>query len=135
MTRAREVIRYASGTTGVNFEKWLTWGAIGALAYILYKALNVAGAAKEALASAGSAIGTGLYDVLHPNEIGETFFYTVTFPDATRRSIPSKVVSAQGIFRNDDSVYDKYSRYKGDGKVYRIMVLKSDRTKRIAVPA
>jgi hypothetical protein len=31
-------VRYASGTTGVNFEKWLTWAALAGGAFIAYKA-------------------------------------------------------------------------------------------------
>lgn len=33
-------VRYASRTTGVNFEKWLTWGALAGGAYLAYKVVS-----------------------------------------------------------------------------------------------
>lgn len=35
--KALGAVRYASGATGVNFEKWLTWGVILGGAYVAYK--------------------------------------------------------------------------------------------------
>lgn len=49
MKRALSAVRYASSTTGVNFEKWLTWAAIGALGYLGYKAYKGANAAVDAV--------------------------------------------------------------------------------------
>ncbi len=51
MNKALSAVRYASGTTGVNFEKWLTWAAIGGVAYLAYKTVSAAGAARDAVAS------------------------------------------------------------------------------------
>lgn len=56
MTRALSTIRYASGATGVNFEKWLTWAAIAGGVYVAYKAYrgvaDVANKASETVADA-----------------------------------------------------------------------------------
>ncbi len=49
MNRALTTVRYASGATGVNFEKWLTWAAIGGLAYLGYKAFKGAEGAVDAV--------------------------------------------------------------------------------------
>lgn len=48
-------IRYASGTTGVNFEKWLTWGAIAGGAWLAYKVYS-------GLAKAGDAASKSIAD-------------------------------------------------------------------------
>ena len=117
MSRAGKVIRYASGATGVDFEKWLTWGAIGAGLYLAWKTYSGLSAAADVLANTGSAIGSGLYDFFHPDAVGETLFYTVNFPDGSRHSVPSSVVAGDGWFRNAHLT----PNYAGDGRTYRIV--------------
>lgn len=56
MNRALSAVRYASGTTGVNFEKWLTWAAIGGVAYFAY---SIYRGATEARDKAAEAIANG----------------------------------------------------------------------------
>ena len=50
MNRALSTVRYASETTGVNFEKWLTWAAIAGVAYVGFKVYKGATAARDAVA-------------------------------------------------------------------------------------
>jgi len=50
MSKALSAVRYASSTTGVNFEKWLTWAAIGGVAYVVYKVVHGANEAGDAVA-------------------------------------------------------------------------------------
>lgn len=61
--KALRAIRYASGTTGVNFEKWLTWGAIAAGVYLGYKvysgAKSVTDAASKSIADAYVRVTSG----------------------------------------------------------------------------
>lgn len=95
---AGSAVRYASKTTGVNFEKILTWVAIGGIGYLVYQIYSAGSAAKAALNSVGSAIGTGLYDYFHPNETGEMLYYTVEFPDGQRHAVGSKTVDTSGRF-------------------------------------
>lgn len=45
-----------------------------------------------------TAIGSGLFDLFHPDPVGETTFYMVTFPDGQRHSVPSRTVSTKGVF-------------------------------------
>lgn len=71
--------------------------AVAAGAYLLYKAVNVAADIPEALSNAGSAVGNSVYDFFHPNEMGETLFYTVNFSNG-RHAIPSSTVDAAGLF-------------------------------------
>jgi hypothetical protein len=130
MSRALKTVRYASRTTGVNFEKILTWGAIGAGLYLAFKVLGLVNSSKDALAAAGGAIGSGLYDLFHRDPLGETTFYVVTFPDGANHSIPSRSIDNAGLFKNSGNGVN----YFGDGKTYRIMIRKSD-GRRVAVLA
>lgn len=90
--------------------------ALGFGAYALYTTLN---AARKGLTTVGDAIGSGLYDFFHPNEMGETKFFLVTFPDGQRHSIPASYIDASGIFVNKPDPNNP--TYKGDGKTYRIV--------------
>lgn len=122
MSKAVAAVRYASRTTGVNFEKILTWAAIAGVAYVAYKAVTLTAAVSDALASVGSAVGSGLYDFFHRDQVGETLFYTVRFPDGVKHSIPSRSVDNAGLFKNTGNG----TNYTGDGKLYRIVRQKSD---------
>lgn len=52
----KNAIRYASQTTGVNFEKALTWGAIGAGLWLAHKVYSFyADAADKATSAAANA--------------------------------------------------------------------------------
>lgn len=117
-SRAGSAVRYASRTTGVDFEKILTWVAIGGVAYIVYKTLSIGSSIKSGLNEAGSAIGLTLYDWIHGENagIGETTFYSVYFPDGKFHAVPSLSVDSMGVFKNNINT----PNYKGDGKVYRI---------------
>jgi hypothetical protein len=116
--KAVRTVRYASRQTGVDFEKWLTWGAVGVVGYLALQAIGLVksgvdavSAAKGALNTAGGAIGRTVYDWFHPNQIGESVFYIVRFPDGFFHSVPSLSVDGQGVFK-----------HKIDGKAYRIAV-------------
>jgi hypothetical protein len=116
-------VRYASRTTGVNFEKLLTWGAIGGVAYLLYGIYSAGSGAKKALNSLGSALGTGLYEIFHPNAVGEMLFYTVEFPDGQRHAVGSRDV-------------DRSGRFTREGRRYQLVVEKGIKTgvNKFAVP-
>lgn len=77
------------------------YAGIGFALYYFLPKLIAQGAQQglKALNSVGSALGTGLYDLIHPNELGETTFYMVNFPNGSRHSIPSSQVNAKGQFR------------------------------------
>lgn len=128
MSRARKVasaaggaVRYASRTTGVNFEKYLTWAAIGGIGYLVLKTIGLFKSASDVLTSAGSAAGGAVYEWLHPNAVGETIFYTARFPDGSFHTVPSLSVASDGTFTNKGSP----PLYVGDGKVYRLAVSKT----------
>jgi hypothetical protein len=53
--KALRAVRYASGTTGVNFEKWLTWGVLAGGAWLAYKVYS-------GLAKAGDAASKTVAD-------------------------------------------------------------------------
>lgn len=117
--KALGAVRYASRTTGVDFEKILTWAAIGGVAFVALKIWNTASAAKQALTEVGSKIGTGLYDWIHGENagVGEMTFYAVRFPDGNFHAVPAgKVNPLTGEFVNKDLA----PSYPGDGKKYRI---------------
>jgi len=128
MGRAYKAVRYASSTTGVNFEKILTWGAIGAGLYLALQVVGLIKGAGSVLTDTGSAIGSGLYDLFHRDPLGETTFYVVTFPDGVNHSIPSRAIDNSGLFKNTGNGVN----YAGDGRDYRVMIRKTD-GRRVAV--
>jgi len=112
-----------------QFERLLPWLAIGAGAVVIYKAFQGIAAVGSVLTSTGSAIGSGLYDFLHPNEMGETTFFLVIFPDGVRHAVPSKSISPNGVFRNANLSLT----YAGDGLTYQIVRKKDEPNKLYAV--
>jgi hypothetical protein len=73
---------------------------LGALAvWFVSKKLGAAGqAVLNAPAALGSKIGISLYDWIHPNTVGESVFYVVTFPGGARHAVASGDVAAGGGF-------------------------------------
>lgn len=70
--------------------------------YVVYRILS--DRLGNALESVGSAIGSGLFDLFHRNQVGETLFYTVQFPpaplaDGQKHAVPSSTVDKEGRFR------------------------------------
>jgi hypothetical protein len=102
----------------VKKETALLLGLGGVLAYYLVQKLR---GAAEVLTKTGEAIGSGLYDVFHPDPVGEVTFYIVRFPDGALHSIPSRAVASDGTFINTGDG----RQYKGDGKRYKLL---TDRT-------
>lgn len=92
--------------------------AIGVAAYYLKDILAGAG---SKLKEIGENVGGTVYDFFHPDELGTTTFYTVTFPDGARHSIGSKAVRGDGTF---DFVADgkNIAFGQGDGKTYQLIV-------------
>lgn len=132
MSKAGSVVRYASRTTGVNFEKILTWGAIGVGLYLALETFgllkSVASAGATAYTSARDAVASGLYNWFGPEEkFGDNTFFTVTFPNGQRHSIPKSSVSNQGVFRNQFTSDGSPYSYAGDGKTYQLVVEKGTR--------
>lgn len=122
--KALGAVRYASRTTGVNLEKWLTWVALGGVAYVVYQFVSTASAAKDALNSVGSAIGTGLYEVFHPSDGQRVVSPTISFrfPDGTVGAVEAVDVDKDGRFT-----------YFRTGRRYQLMKKAGD-TKTYAVP-
>lgn len=77
----------------------------GALAAAIFYAFSRFDKAKEVLKDLGSAIGSGLFDLFHPDQTGDMLFYTVKFPDRSQHSVPSKSVSSTGRFNRDGVQY------------------------------
>lgn len=113
---ARRAVGYASRKTGVDFEKYLVWGAIIGVGYIVLKTLGLISSAKEALTETGGAIGRSVYDWFHPDTVGEKINYTVKFPDGSFHTVGSLTVGNDGTFTNKGAP----PFYVGDGKVYRL---------------
>lgn len=128
MSRAHSSVRYASRVTGVDFERYLVWGAVAAAVYfvvwpVLKTAISIKGAVSDTMDSAQNALASGLYRVFGPEEkFGSDRNSIVTFPDGKRHSIPAEAISSTGIFVNkwasDGSPYS----YAGDGKTYRVLI-------------
>lgn len=81
------------------------YAVIGVGAALLYAVVQVgrkiggaAGAVGDALTKTGETIGEKIYTLFHPDVVGESLFYTVTFPDGKRHSVPSRSVSQTGQF-------------------------------------
>lgn len=72
--------------------------AIAVGLYAINKAFGIGKKLGEGLSSVGSALGTGLYDLFHPDQTGEMLFYTVQFPNGARHAIPSRSVDKNGQF-------------------------------------
>lgn len=81
-----------------NLEKYLPYLLAGAGLYLVFKLVKAGSEASQILTNTGSAIGSSLYDVFHPDQLGEMVFYTVTFPDNSRHAIGSRDVGADGSF-------------------------------------
>jgi hypothetical protein len=113
-----------------RFEKLLPWLALGGAAFVAWRILNAGTVVKDALANVGSAIGTGLYDYLHPGEFGDSTFHIVLFPDGQKHAVPASKVASDGTFMN----FALSTLYRGDGKRYQLLVKKSDRAQWVAVP-
>lgn len=78
---------------------------IGGLIYLLYqvsKGIKKAGqAAGAAVTTAGNAVGSAVYDLLHlfsPDPGAPSTYYTVTFPAGQRYAVPSTLVDSGGKF-------------------------------------
>lgn len=127
VAHAGSAVRYASRTTGVDFEKWLTWAAIGGLAYLGYKVFAGVSAVKGALTSTGEAIGSGLFELIHGDEVRRALApnLIVRFPDDQLHQVPSVAVDSSGRFVNRNLA----PSYPGDGRTYQLVRAKTPFTK------
>ncbi len=75
---------------------------------------------KNALGSVGSALGSGLFDLFHPDQVGESLFYTPTFADGSRHAIASREVNALGQFTYQNTRYQLLTGR--DGMRYAVKV-------------
>lgn len=119
---AGSAVRYASRTTGVNFEKYLVWGAIGGIAYLLYKTYSVGAAISDAATKTGEAIGSGLFELIRGAEVRRALApnLIVSFPDGQFHQVPTVKVDDDGRFVNRNLA----PNYAGDGKRYQLVKLK-----------
>lgn len=139
VSHAGSAVRYASRTTGVNFEKWLTWAAIGGVGYLAYQIYSAGSATKGALNSLGSAIGSGLFELIHGDEVRRALApnLIVRFPGDQLHQVPSVAVDSSGRFVNSHLA----PNYAGDGRTYQLLKAKTPFTKNgvktsyVAVPA
>lgn len=127
LTHAGSAVRYASRTTGVDFEKWLTWGAIAGLAYVGYKIYSGVAAVKGALTSTGEAIGSGLFEWVHGDDVRRALApnLVVRFQDDQLHQVPSVAVDSSGRFVNRNLA----PSYAGDGRTYQLLRAKTPFTK------
>jgi hypothetical protein len=76
----------------------LLLGAAGLAALVAYKWLNkIPQAFADATRATGEAVGSGLFDLFHPDQVGEMLFYNVHFSNANH-AIASGAVDSQGRF-------------------------------------
>jgi hypothetical protein len=94
--RAGGYLREAPG--GVNLEKFAVYAALAFALYSVYKVYRGTKAVTDALHNAGSAAGSAIFDWFHPDQVGETIFYTVQFPDGSKHAIASRAVGSDGGF-------------------------------------
>lgn len=124
LNKAGSAVRYASRTTGVDFEKWLTWGAIGGIAYLLIKGFQFGAAVKSGLNSAGEAIGSGLFEFVHGNDVKNALApnLIVYFPNEGKmHQVPQVKLDNNAGFVNANLA----PQYAGDGKAYQIVKAKT----------
>lgn len=77
----------------------LQLAVIGLAGYVGYRVIRGIGkGARDALTDAGSALGSGLFDLFHKDQAGESLFYTVTFQGGAKHAIASRAVDANGFF-------------------------------------
>lgn len=131
MKRYKSTVRYASEVTGVNFEKWLVWGAIGAAVYfVVWPAVKGALALKQgvdmAIDTARDALSSGLYRLFGPEDKTSSTYYTVLFPDGNYKTVPAGAVGSDGVFFNKNLS----PLNPGDGKKYRLVIDKRQTTGR-----
>lgn len=78
------------------------------VAYLLYKFWDKAGDTGkdvlDKLGNLGVSISSGLFEIWNPitgfkDPVGETLFYTVTFPDGKRHAVASSLVNSAGKFQ------------------------------------
>lgn len=86
---------------------------LGVLAYMVYLFVKKAPDLPEQI---GSKIGETLFDFFNPNPVGETVYFTVTFPDNSRHAIARSQVSDGRTFVNSGNGIN----YAGDGKTYKL---------------
>lgn len=97
----------------------LMLAVLGFAGYYLYRrAADVV----KVFRTAGEALGSGLFDLFHPDPVGERLYYNVLFPDGQRHSVPSRAVANDATFVNRNLS----PNYPGDGRKYKIIV---DKTK------
>jgi hypothetical protein len=78
-----------------NLKDMAVIGALAGAGYLAYKFFNKGA---EALTATGEAIGSGVFDLFHPDGgVGETLFYTVHFSNGNH-AIPASTVDTAGRF-------------------------------------
>lgn len=81
---------------------------LGAI-YVLYRGTKVAGEAATALlnapSAAGEAIGSALYDWVHPYNPATDTFYVTNFPDGSRHAVQASTVGQDGSFFYQGTLY------------------------------
>jgi hypothetical protein len=113
----------------MKYRNYLIGGGIiagGLIAWYIYRKVTGAGtpyenkgavgilanATNTLLGGAPQAVGETLsrwtYDILNGDDIGETTFYTVTFPDGTKHAIGATTVSKSGAFAYNGKTYTLY---------------------------
>ena len=115
-----------------SLQKNLVWGAVAlGGVYLLYKLLtgSLSSAAKAtgaALTSAGEAVGSGLYDLLHANYNPGTYL-RVVFEDGSVHAVLSDLVRQDGSFVAPATVGAPWAgqtltmiQNKGDGTFYAL---------------
>ena len=88
-----------------NFNKGTAYEGTGAVGTLGNVANQLSGGA---LQTAGETLSRWTYDLFNSDEIGETTFYTVTFPDGQRHAVGASTVSKSGTFTYNGKAYTLY---------------------------
>lgn len=83
-----------AGLALVGYVLYKVFGAVSTVASGVGSAVSAVGGA---LTNTGEAIGSGLYDLVHPNELGSMDYLVVSFPDG-KHAVPADSVNANGLF-------------------------------------
>ena len=92
---------------------------IGTLVLIgvgIYAIYSLTHKAPDKLKEIGEGLGEALFDFFHPDPVGETYYFTVTFPDTSKHAIARSQVTSDRTFVNSGNGLN----YDGDGKTYKL---------------
>jgi hypothetical protein len=94
-------------------QDYVLLAALALGGYVLYKVFGAVSATVHAAGDAAvavgkgvstaytatvNAVGSGLYTLFGPEDIGSSTYFLVNFPNGSRHAVPGKMVSSAGLF-------------------------------------